>query len=273
MVAVPERVSLPLLRGTAEGADCMTCPFSQEGRPNRPVFSEYPAKPLWILIGEGPGFHEVRLGRPFVGMSGDEVNKILGKIGRPREELFIGNATLCLPRTSSTDGDRDRAASACKARLALELSQFPGVPILTLGAVAARGVIPKAALDAIDPPDVPESKQKRQKKRQGAENDAKQKHDKRLAKVELKVFKELLGYRRKQIAAEIWEKNHQRAPKAYVEAQLDLDRKRIEIKAKADAIVELNLFYEEKAKKPKKKKLNLSWMKRLSVNRLILNKK
>jgi len=251
-----QRVSLPLLRGSAEGADCLTCPFSHEGQPSRPVFSEHPENPLWILIGEGPGFNEVRFGRPFCGASGSEVDKILTKIGRPREEIFVGNATLCLPKPGSTDVHRNQAAAACKTRLQLELSQFPGIPILTLGAVAARSVIPKAALDAIDPPDVPESKQKRQKKRQSAETDAKQKREKRLGKLELRIFKELLDYHKRGIADEIRQRFKKKATHAQIEERLELERARqgIEIKAKADALVELEQLEIEKAKKPKKKK-------------------
>jgi uracil-DNA glycosylase family 4 len=257
MAAVAEQhVSLPLLRGSAEGADCLTCPFSHEGQPNRPVFSEHPENPLWILIGEGPGFNEVRFGRPFVGASGSEVDKILTKIGRPREEIYVGNATLCIPKPGSTDVIRHQAAEACKARMRMELSQFPGIPILTLGAVAARSVIPKEALDAIDPPDVPESKQKRQKKRQGAETDAKQKREKRLAKLELRIFKELLDYHKRGIADEIRQRFKKKATHAQIEERLELERARqgIEIKAKADALVELEQLEIEKAKKPKKKK-------------------
>jgi uracil-DNA glycosylase family 4 len=162
-------VSLPLLRGTTEGANCNECPFSINGRAARPVCSEHPAEPAWILVGEGPGSTEVVLNRPFVGPSGEVVNKILAKIGRDRREIFVGNATLCQPPRGSPDHMRDLAAKACKPRLDQELAQWPGVPVLTLGAVAARALIPQETLDAIDPPTVPKSKKRSQKERQRAE--------------------------------------------------------------------------------------------------------
>ena len=150
-------------RGTTHGADCANCPFSRDGGPNRPVVGIYPDKePLWIIVGEGPGHFEVNRGEPFVGPSGEVVNKILHKIGRRRDEVGITNATLCLPYQGADERVRQVAQQACKTRLQLELAEHPGRPILTLGAVAAKGVIPKEALDAIDPP---EGKSKRQSHR------------------------------------------------------------------------------------------------------------
>ncbi len=252
----PPQVKLPLLRGTAEGADCETCPHSHDGAPNRPVFSEHPVKPLWAMIGDLPSFSELRFNRPLCGPSGVEADKILAKIGRPRDEIFVGTAALCAAPPGSTEASRDQAASACRGRLQRELAKFPGIPVLTLGAVAARAVIPKAALDAIDPPDVPESKQKRQKKRQGAESDAQKKREKKLAKLELKIFKELLDYHKRGIIDEIRQRFKKKPTHAQIEERLELEKARqgIEIKAKAEALVQLDQLVIEKAKKPKKKK-------------------
>lgn len=255
MIAAPEmRVSLPLLRGSAEGAECESCPFSVNGGPNRPVFSEYPEKPAWIVIGEGPGFNETRLGRPFIGASGEVVMKLLACVQRPREEIFVGNATLCQPFQGANEDVRGRAATACKTRLQLELAQFPGVPILTLGAVAARSVIPKPALDAIDPPDVPESKQKRQKRRQKADNDERKKREAKLGKIERRILGELIGYRRKQIFGEVVRRYKRKPDRAYLDREVDKDRRRLEIRAKEDAEKELAAREAAKAAKPKKKK-------------------
>ena len=244
------RVSLPILRGTAEGADCETCPFSFEGRPHRPVFSEHPENPKWIIIGEGPGFNEVRHGRPFIGMSGEVVMKLLVRIGRPREEIFIGNSTLCQPTQGSPDTARQEAAKACKKRLQLELARFPGLPILTLGAVAARSIIPQPALDAIDPPDVPESKQRRQKRRQRNDAEEKAKRDKRLAKIEGRILKELITYQRRLVK----EETKGRASKKYVDGKIAEVQPQLVVKAKRDAEVELAQREATKAAKPKKKK-------------------
>jgi uracil-DNA glycosylase family 4 len=44
-----------------------------------------------LVIGEGPGFNEDRLGRPFVGRAGDLLVKLRGSIEWRREDVFITN--------------------------------------------------------------------------------------------------------------------------------------------------------------------------------------
>ena len=44
-----------------------------------------------VLIGEAPGYHEDRLGRPFVGRAGRLLDRLLARGGFTREEVFITN--------------------------------------------------------------------------------------------------------------------------------------------------------------------------------------
>lgn len=44
-----------------------------------------------MLVGEAPGADEDRLGRPFVGMSGQLLEKMFDAIGLPRKDLYISN--------------------------------------------------------------------------------------------------------------------------------------------------------------------------------------
>lgn len=244
-----ERVELPVLRGSAYGADCESCPLSIQGRPNRPVFSEYPEKPKWILLGEGPGFNETRFSRPFVGAAGEVVMKLLARAKCQREDIYIGNVTLCNPE-GADEGKRQLAAKACRTRLGLELAQFPGVPILTLGAVAARSVIPQQALDAIDPPDVPESKQKRQKKRQKDQWKEQRKHERKLERAQNRVLKALIDYQRKKLRQELGRK----ASKDQIDRELMRVQPLLIKKAREDAPAELELMEIARANKPKKTK-------------------
>jgi len=138
MVATAQ-VALPLLRGTVEGARCDECPFSINGRAARPVCSEHPEHPAWILVGEGPGSTEVVLNRPFVGPSGQVVDKILAKIGRPRNEIFVGNATLCVDGATNV-----RLADGSLRRIDQLVSQRYGGLIQSIapdGSVVARRVV------------------------------------------------------------------------------------------------------------------------------------
>lgn len=52
-----------------------------EGDPDAPI----------MFIGEGPGIEEDRLGRPFVGRSGQLLDKQIAAMGYQREQVFIGN--------------------------------------------------------------------------------------------------------------------------------------------------------------------------------------
>lgn len=252
-------MSLPLLRGTIDGADCPSCPFSKDGTAHRPVLSEFPEKPAFIVLGEGPGGTEVRLLRPMVGPTGQVVNKLLEKARVPREDVYIGNATCCQPPIGSPDGDRDRAARACKPRMLAELAQFPGVPILTLGAVAARAVIPQATLDAIEPPDKPKTKKRNAKDRRKAEAKLEERREKWVAKCAAKRLREMVKYRRDQLIHEIVRRHGKRPTRAYVDEAIAEGLETMEAKAYVDAdklyLAELEQREIKRKLKPKKKKL------------------
>ena len=55
------------------------------------VFGEWNPEAEVMFIGEAPGFHENKLGRPFVGRAGQLLNKLLADIGWPRESVYITN--------------------------------------------------------------------------------------------------------------------------------------------------------------------------------------
>ncbi len=199
-------MGLPLLRGTTEGADCDGCPFSRDGKPHNAVVSEYPADPAFLVVGEGPGRTEVLMRRPFVGPSGQVLDKALKAAGRNRDEVFIGNSTLCLPTKDNDVSLRELAGKACHRRLMKELAKFPGKPILTLGAVAARAIIPKEVFDAIDPPEVAPSHKRKQKDKQAAIHKAEQVKSKKLAKLKDARFVQLINQFVDDKVGESWRK-------------------------------------------------------------------
>ena len=55
------------------------------------VFGEGSQDAEAMFIGEGPGFHEDRLIRPFVGQAGKLLDKLLAGIKWPRESVYITN--------------------------------------------------------------------------------------------------------------------------------------------------------------------------------------
>lgn len=256
-------VQLPVLRGSFEGADCQTCPFSRDGAPNKPVVAEFPEDPAFIVIGEAPGRTEVYVGRPFVGETGRVVEKVLGKIGRHRSEVALTNTVLCVPPMGAPEPEREAAASACKGRLQAELARWPGKPVLTLGAIAARSVIPRPVLEAIDPPDAPKDVRKQQKLRQQPALKKEVAKRKRIEKLRVKHLKKILKHHRGVLARErrrkkITDEEFQRAVSPRERAAFDL-------KARRDAALDYEQREKEKAlkkiadaanpnKKPKKPK-------------------
>jgi DNA polymerase len=129
-----------MLRGPGDSPRCGECPFGRDGKPVLPVRGIGPASPLLILLGEGPGENERSSGYPFVGASGQLLNKALKMIGVERERAWITNALSCTPMGAS-DAAKRQARDCCAPRLDAELAMFPKVPISALGAVAAQRLL------------------------------------------------------------------------------------------------------------------------------------
>jgi DNA polymerase-1 len=127
------------IRGKLDGAQCQICPFSSMGKPRNPVFAEGPERPIWIIVGEGPGQNETVQRRPFVGQSGRMVTDALVRIRTRRESVWVTNATLCQPPSGSTEAQKKEARQCCAPRLQKELAEFPNRPVAALGAIAAQG--------------------------------------------------------------------------------------------------------------------------------------
>ena len=97
-----------------------------------------------MCIGEGPGYHEDQQGRPFVGASGQLLDKILAVSGFSRQtNVFIANIVKCRP-----PGNRDPLPEERQACLPLLLKQIeiinPAIIVL-LGATALKGLIDLSA--------------------------------------------------------------------------------------------------------------------------------
>lgn len=60
-------------------------------RPANLVFGEGNPDCAVMFVGEAPGFHEDRLGRPFVGRGGQLLDELIKEIGWRREDVYITN--------------------------------------------------------------------------------------------------------------------------------------------------------------------------------------
>ena len=108
---------------------CQACPLAA-GRLNV-VPGEGPANSEIMFIGEGPGFHEDRQGKPFVGPAGNFLDELLGYAGLKRSEVFITNVVKCRPPENRDPQPEELAA--CQRYLDAQIAAINPRIIVTLG--------------------------------------------------------------------------------------------------------------------------------------------
>ena len=74
---------------------CTACPLHLTR--SQAVPGEGAAFAQIMFVGEGPGFQEDRLGKPFIGPAGLFLNELLDSIGLRRQDVFITNLVKCRP--------------------------------------------------------------------------------------------------------------------------------------------------------------------------------
>lgn len=100
-----------------------------EGNPNADL----------MFIGEGPGRDEDEQGRPFVGVSGQLLDRMIHAIGMERTEVYIANVVKCRP-PMNRNPEPDEAA-ACLPYLRSQFVLVSPKVIVLLGKVACRYVL------------------------------------------------------------------------------------------------------------------------------------
>ena len=124
---------------------CTSCSLHQ-GR-TQAVPGEGPLSADIMFIGEGPGFHEDRQGRPFVGAAGKFLEELLASIGMTREQVYIANVVKCRP-----PGNRDPLPdelSACEPYLERQIQLIKPRVIVTLGRFSMYRYFPGASISKI----------------------------------------------------------------------------------------------------------------------------
>jgi uracil-DNA glycosylase family 4 len=103
------------------------------------VFGEGSPHAALMFIGEAPGAEEDRQGRPFVGDAGQLLNRMLNKMGVPREEVYITNVVKSRP-PGNRDPEPDEIA-ACLPFLQQQIRAIRPKVIVTLGRIAAHALL------------------------------------------------------------------------------------------------------------------------------------
>ncbi len=116
---------------------CEACELSQNCTRKVPGIGNQQAEVM--IIGEGPGHEEDLKGEPFVGRSGQLLDKMLLAIGLSRAEVFITNIVKCRP-----PNNRDPHANevkACEVFLKAQIKQISPRVILSVGRISAHHLL------------------------------------------------------------------------------------------------------------------------------------
>ena len=124
---------------------CTDCPLSG-GRTNA-VPGEGPVEAEIMFIGEGPGFHEDRLGRPFVGQAGQFLESLLADAGLHRDQVFIANMVKCRPPNNRDPLPAETAA--CSKYLDRQIELIDPKVIVTLGRFSLSKFFPKESISKV----------------------------------------------------------------------------------------------------------------------------
>ena len=124
---------------------CTDCPLSKER--TKAVPGEGPADAKIMFIGEGPGFHEDRQGRPFVGPSGHFLDQLITSVGLNREDVFIANVVKCRPPNNRDPLPGEIAA--CRKHLDKQIDLINPKVVVTLGRYSMAHFLPNQTIGKV----------------------------------------------------------------------------------------------------------------------------
>jgi uracil-DNA glycosylase len=121
------------LRATA--LECTKCPLAA-GR-TQVVFGVGDPQARLLFVGEGPGHQEDLAGEPFVGRSGQLLDRLMREeIGLTRAECYIANVVKCRPPQNRNPVPAE--IEACRPYLEKQITLINPSVVVTLGNFATR---------------------------------------------------------------------------------------------------------------------------------------
>lgn len=129
-VKMEKDVTLPLRSGASQLV------FG-EGNPDAEVY----------FLGEGPGYYEDKAGRPFVGLAGQLLDKLIESIGMKRADVYISNVVRFRP-PGNRDPEPDEIA-AFAPYVDEEIKIIGPKIIVTLGRFSMGKFLPDAKISAV----------------------------------------------------------------------------------------------------------------------------
>ncbi|MEJ0063443.1 MAG: uracil-DNA glycosylase [Alphaproteobacteria bacterium] len=103
------------------------------------VFADGNPESSVMLIGEAPGEDEDRQGKPFVGVSGKLLDRMMGHIGLDRTRFYISNVIFWRPPGNRSPTEAELAA--CLPFIERHISIINPKALILLGGVAAKTLL------------------------------------------------------------------------------------------------------------------------------------
>ncbi len=119
--------------------NCKRCPLSKTR--NNSVFGEGKEDSIIVFVGEGPGYNEDKIGRPFVGKAGALFDNMIKAINLTRDDIYITNIVKCRP--SNNRNPIEVECKACIEFLRWQIKIINPSIIVCLGSVASKNIIDK----------------------------------------------------------------------------------------------------------------------------------
>jgi DNA polymerase len=143
--SAPLLVAAQMREIEAQVRSCPLCVLAKTRANAVPGEGDYGAEVM--LIGEGPGYHEDRQGRPFVGNAGQFLNELLGLAGLSRRDVFITNVVKCRPPNNRDPNPEEIAA--CAPYLDRQIALINPRIIVTLGRYSMARFFPGERISQI----------------------------------------------------------------------------------------------------------------------------
>jgi len=134
---LPGTQKTPLEDLLQEVESCTNCRLAKTV--TNKVFGQGPIPSLVMLVGEGPGREEDMTGLPFVGRSGQLLDRILAAVELTRQDVYIGNVIKCRPPNNRNPlpDEMEHCMPFIRKQIDLVGPKF----VVTMGAVAARSIL------------------------------------------------------------------------------------------------------------------------------------
>lgn len=139
---LPDRRGLRALRKAASG--CQACGLHAHA--TQTVFGEGPVHAPIVIVGEIPGDREDRLGHPFVGPAGRELDAALEAVEISRSDTYLTNAVKHFKfeqrgKRRIHESPTRREVKACRPWLLAELDLISPQALVLLGATAGKALL------------------------------------------------------------------------------------------------------------------------------------